>query len=224
MEPHAIALVLAVTATVTLVAAPASAAPPVAQDDHRSMYAGSGRAINVLRNDSDPDGDELAVCRVADVPDDADYHVFIDENRLVVFTGGNLSGDITITYYACDFETLAPATLTISIKEIYRPKVVKAARPGRIRVTNDNDRAILFLYGNFREERPDGRARVEGHDSVVIRVHRHRIDWVAFLGREIIVGIGHVRGIELPAHSIASDQTVTLTPAEARAWARAGRR
>ena len=92
-----------------------------------------------------------------------------------------------------------PATLTISFKEILPLKVIKAQRPGLLRMTNDNDKTVSVLYGNFNEDEPDGRLRVFPQSSTVVRVHRHKIDWVAFFTRGgALVGIGHVRGIELP--------------------------
>jgi hypothetical protein len=203
------------------VSAPASAEPPVARNDHRIMYAGDGRSIDVLRNDSDPDGDELALCRVQETETD-EYLVFIDGNRLYVFLTGS-ADEVTITYYACDFETLVPATLTITVKETFRPKVTKLDRPGRLRVTNDNDKIMRFLWGSFDEDRPDGRVRVDPHDSVVIRVHRHKIDWIAFLKNGVFLGIGHVRDIDLPDRASSTERArITLTEREAKVWARQG--
>lgn len=219
---RAVVVVAVLTATtgVTL-AQPASAAPPVAVDDHRSMYAGQERIIDVLRNDSDPDGaDELGLCRVAEPGDgDAHYAAFIEDDMLFVYVDDDVRGDITITYYACDYETLVPATLTISVTPVRRVHVVKLDRPGRLRVTNDNDRAVRFLYGSFKEARPDGRAWVEAHDSLVVRVDRHRIDWIAILARSVLAGIGHVRGIELPGDSLSHRASVALSRSEAKVWA-----
>lgn len=217
----ALAVLAALVATATLTsAAPASATPPVAVDDYRSMYPGQVRLVNVLRNDTDADGDQLAICRLGEV--DADrYYAEIVDGRLLVAPFGDSLEDIVITYYACDFDTLVPATLTVSLREIFPMRIVKLDRPGRLRVTNDNDRVVRFLYGSFREERPDGRVKVLPNDSVVIRVHRHRIDWVAYMGRDIVVGIGHVRDIELPAGDDGSARTrLTLSRAEVRMWAK----
>lgn len=217
----ALAVLAALVATATLTsAAPASATSPVAVDDYRSMYPGQVRLVNVLRNDADADGDQLAICRLGEV--DADrYYAEIVDGRLLVAPFGDSLEDIVITYYACDFDTLVPATLTVSLREIFPMRIVKLDRPGRLRVTNDNDRVVRFLYGSFREERPDGRVKVLPNDSVVIRVHRHRIDWVAYMGRDIVVGIGHVRDIELPAGDDGSARTrLTLSRAEVRMWAK----
>ncbi len=128
--------------------------------------------------------------------------------------------DLVVTYYACDFETLVPATLTVSFKEIHPMKVVKLDRPGRLRVTNDNDRFVKFLYGSFKNDRPDGRARVQENDSVVITVHRRTIDWIAYFGSGVTVGIGHVHRIELPGHDRSVDRTrIDVDRAGARLWA-----
>ncbi len=217
----AVALILAVVAAVgATLAVPATAAPPVARDDRKSLYAGEGRLMDVLRNDSDPDGDDLAVCRVQEAPDGADYFVFIEDDKLFVFAAGNRERDLVITYYACDFETLAPATLTVSVRATYPMRVRKLARPGLLRVTNDNDRTVRFLYGSFRNERPDGRTRVFPSDSVVIRVHRRKIDWVAWFARSgSLLGTGHVRGIKLPARGTSPERAkLTLSRTEAKLW------
>lgn len=220
--------VLAVSGAVAL-APPASAAPPVAVDDHTMMYPGQVRVFDVLANDSDPDGDDLALCRVGATSGEVEY--FVDDDKLVVFGGEDTGEDLTITYYACDFETLVPATLTISFREIHEVRVVKADRPGRLRVTNDNPRAVQFLFGSFHEPRPDGRMRVPAHETVVVRVHRHHIGWVAILARSVLAGTGHVRGIELPGDRQSDRQndgdsdgrtdttSPSLTRAEAKVWA-----
>lgn len=208
---------IAATAAVSF-AAPAAAEPPVAVDDHRRMWAGDVREFNVLANDSDPDGDELAVCRVAPPTDETFFYEIVDGN-IVVFAPPDLSGEIAITYYACDFETLVPATLTITIREVLPVTVVKAKRPGRIRVTNDNERAVRFLWGSFENDEPDGRTWVAAHDAKSIRVRRRAVDWIAIF-RGNLIGIGRVRGIELPRGTArTTSPAVDLTRAEARAWA-----
>lgn len=180
---------------------PAAAAPPVPVDDQVSMYEGESRSVRVLRNDSDPDGDDLAICRVAAVPDDAAYSASVWENRLYVFVDRGAPDQVEITYYACDYEALVPATLTISVQRVRPVRVVKAARPGRLRVTNLNDRRITFYWGNFFIEEVDGFVRVDAHASKVVRVHRTRVHWAATFGPRVDVDHGTVRGIELPAGS-----------------------
>jgi hypothetical protein len=104
----------------------------------------------------------------------------------------------TSTYYACDHETLVPGTLTVSVQRVKPVRVVKAARPGRVRVTNLNDRRIQFWWGNFFIEEVDGVVRVDAGATRVVRVHRTRIHWVATFGPRVDVDQGTVAGIELP--------------------------
>lgn len=200
-------------------AAPASAAPPVAVDDHKWMYPGQFRTVDVLANDSDPDGDDLAVCRLGPIPEDAPYFAAIEDGKVFVWTGEETAEDIVLTYYACDYETLVPATLTISFREVVPVVAEKAQRPGRIRVTNGNDKSVTFLYGSFREPRPDGRVKVPANSSLSVRVHRHTIDWIAVLARSVPAGIGHVRHIALPGDDRATAKPFSLSRAERKAWA-----
>ncbi len=175
--------------------------------------------FDVLANDSDPDGDELAICRLGDF-DEERYFIDIEDGKLFVFAFEDASEDLVLTYYACDFETLVPATLTVSFRAIEPMRIVKLDRPGRLRVINDNNRFVKFLYGNFHEDKPDGRARILPGESVVIPVHRRKIDWVAYFGNGVLVGFGHVRGIELPGGSQSVERgRVTLSRAEAKLWA-----
>jgi len=177
----------------------ASAAPPVTVDDEVTLYQGEYRSLNVLRNDSDPDGsDELELCRVAPEPAGAAYSASIYDGRLMIYLDRDATGEIEISYYACDFETLVPGTVTVTVKEVKPVRVVKANRPGRVRVTNLNDRAIRFGWGNFFIEQIDGEVRVGPHDSRVIRTDRTRIHWYASFGYRVDVDSGTVAGIEQP--------------------------
>lgn len=90
----------------------------------------------------------------------------------------------------------APAP-TIELREVVPVRVSKTTEPGQLRVTNPNDTWVRFLWGTFRRAQPDGRKRIEAYQSVVIRVHRHRIDWIAMLDGYQIAGQGSVRDIRL---------------------------
>lgn len=216
----ALALVLAACVGIAHLAAPAAADPPVVKNDHKWMFPHQFRSIDVLANDSDPDGDELAVCRIQADPDDATYATETDGRRIEVWTGEDPGEDLVIHYWVCDFETLVPATLTISFRELHPIEVTKLGRPGLLRVRNDNVRPVRFLYGSFRNERPDGRVTVPVEGSVVIRVHRRKIDWIAFFPRGgVLVGIGHVRRIDLPGRDLAGETTrVRFDASDLRHW------
>lgn len=179
---------------------PATAAPPVTVDDQGSMYEDQFKLFDVLDNDSDPDGsDDLALCRISPQDEQAPYFAWADGDQVAVdLRDVQGPAEIVITYYACDYETLVPGTLTINVKAIEPVRVVKAARPGRIRVTNFNDRRVTFSWGNFFIEQIDGQVRVAAHDTAVVRVHRRTVHWIAMFGYQTVVDNGIVHGVELP--------------------------
>jgi hypothetical protein len=180
-------------------APPASAAAPVTTDDQVSMYAGESRMIRVLRNDSDPDGpDDLGVCRLAPAPDDASYSASVHEDRVQVYVHSSAVEDITLTYYACDYETLVPGTITIDVTPVKPVRVVKTGRLGQVRVTNTNDRTIRFYWGNFFIETIDGQVRVGPGEVRLIHTDRTRIHWAATFGYRVDVDSGTVARIPQP--------------------------
>lgn len=193
-------LLLVLTAGAFHAAPPATAAPPVTFDDQGSMYEDQFKYFDVLENDSDPDdSDALALCRTSSQDEQGPYFAWADGDQVAVdLREVEGPAEIVITYYACDYETLVPGTLTINVKAIEPVRVTRAARPGRIRVTNLNDRRINFSWGNFFIEQVDGQVRVPGHDTVVVRVHRRTVHWIAMFGYQTVVDNGIVRRIELP--------------------------
>jgi hypothetical protein len=182
-------------------ASPANAAPPVTTDDATSMYAGNAREVDVLANDTDADSpDDLTVCRLGS---ETYKRVFAESwGDGVIFTyslPGARPGTYTFTYYACDFETLVPATLTVTIDP--EPEVIAKGlpgRPGKIKVVNPADFKIQFLYGSFKEQEPDGTVKIARNSSVVLKVRRTRIDWLAYTRRGEFIRKGRVKDIVLP--------------------------
>lgn len=205
----------------------ATSQPPTTADDQVGLYPGQLRAVKVLANDSDPDGDDLTVCRVTTPDDIGDVFVAPVGDRIIVdATAAGLDPhttvhDFTFTYYACDFQSLVPATVTVTFRDVQPLAVTKTHRAGRLRVTNDNDDQARFLYGDFDNQRPDGRVRVPAHGTAVVKVARNRIDWIGVLHRSIPAGTGHVRHIRLPkGHRV--ERATPLNRAEQRVWAARG--
>ncbi len=157
--------------------------------------------VDVLANDVDADGDELAVCRLGDVP--RRLQVMIDGNQLLVYPLTEEARSFTFTYYACDFASLAPATVTVNVVEPPKVRILvrKTERPGRLRVTNRNNYGLRFLWGSVRADQPDGRVRIPGHTTTVVKVQRRSLIWLAHNPRRQAFRLGVVRGIELPAGS-----------------------
>jgi len=199
----ATALLALLTPAVAVLAteSPASAAAPVTVADSVSMYAGNGVEVDVLANDSDADGTEdLAVCRIA--PETYKKLDLLSDGSSVLFPVSSpraRPGTYTFTYYACDYETLVPGTLTVTI--VPEPEITAKAlpgRPGKIKVTNPADFKIRYLYGSFREEEPDGTVKIPKHSSVILNVRRTQIDWIALTLKGDYLREGHVKNIKLP--------------------------
>jgi Bacterial Ig domain len=183
-------------------AAPADAAtgsPPVTANDAASMFAGNVAIVDVLANDSDPDGDDLAICRVAESTYKKLEPVIDGDNLVILTSAGAAPGTYTFTYYACDFSYLTAGTVTITIDPEPEIKVKKLpGKPGKLKVTNPADFRIQFLFGSFREDAPDGDILIKKDSSVVITVHRHKIGWIAFTRQGDFLKVGRVKGISLP--------------------------
>ena len=191
-------LLLSLTALPAAQAVTGSA--PVTQPDSAgSVYPGNLTLIAPLANDTDPDGDELAICRLG-TESYKGLQVDFQGVDLAVVAGPRVKpGTYTYTYYACDFSYLTPGTITVTVEKLPHVKVHKIdGRPGHLRVTNPAPFKIRFLYGSFKADRPDGNLIVDKDSAVVISVHRTRIDWIATDRKgELFLGTGHVTGIKL---------------------------
>jgi hypothetical protein len=213
----------------TLAASPASADEasdaPVTAPDRVTLWSGPQggvASVNVLANDTDPQGDSLEVCRTGESP---------SRHLLAVAAGGGFAvgasprakpGTYQLTYYACDFDYLTPGTVTVTVKKAKPVRVTKiAGRPGKLRVVNPNGRKAVVLWGDDDEDKPDGRLALAAHKRAVITVKRERIFWMAYLPRDfVVVGMGTVRNITLPKRSdrAVPERAVPLSPRVDRLW------
>jgi hypothetical protein len=208
-----------------LAAVPAAQAvtgsPPVTTPDVGTMYPGNAVYLSPVNNDHDPDNDALTICRLGTESYRGLETDFVGNDWAVFSRPSAKPGTYTFTYYACDFSYLTAGTITITVAESPDIKVKKiASQPGRLRVTNPADFKIRFLYGSFREDTPDGSIVIDKGATIVITVHRPRIDWIAFNRRgDIYVGTGKVLNIKLPAgdHPPAAGRS-TLPSRLAEAW------
>jgi PKD repeat protein len=96
--------------------------PPTAADDAAEMDEDTAVTIDVLANDSDPDGDALAV---ASVTQGAHGTVSSDGSSVTYTPEAGWTGDDTFTYVATDgsLESNA-ATVTVTVREISNDVVV----------------------------------------------------------------------------------------------------
>ena len=144
------------------------------------MFQGDFAEVQPVNNDHDPDNDQLAICRLGTEHYRGMQAIFIENDWAVFAKRKAKPGTYTFTYYACDFSYLTPGTITVTVEALPKITVQKiASKPGHLRVTNPADVKIRFLYGSFEEDRPDGNLIIDKDSSVVISVHRTRIDWIA---------------------------------------------
>jgi hypothetical protein len=151
----------------------ATGSPPVTTPDSVTMRAGEGSVVDVTSNDSDPDGDQLDVCRVG--PSSRALGAQVQGGDLVVLPSRHAHGTYTLTYYACDDSYLTAGTLTVKV----RPPAptlemipVGNAPPGRIRLVNTyKHQAFHCQWQGLESDKVDGTATVQPHSTVVIEVH-----------------------------------------------------
>jgi hypothetical protein len=168
---------IAVAGGLLLLAAPASVAgapvgsPPVTQPDTVKIRALSGDSVDVAANDTDPDGDELRVCRVDDVPRQLEVQVV--EGQLSVYAPTKKTGTYTLTYYACDTSYLTPGTVTVKVgKAAATLEILPTRKPGKLRIVNGyTGQTFRCEWRRDGEEKLDGWATVRPQSSVLVTVH-----------------------------------------------------
>lgn len=198
--------ILCVAGTLSPTLPAAHAAAPVATADSLTIRADSLRVLDVLGNDTDADGDDLEICRVEDVPDELlvmEGGSERDESTEVLGIVGLTPGSYTFTYYACDLETLSPATVTVTVKPArkltFKVRVTKLPeQPGKVAIRNLGQLGLRVMWGSWEERRPDGAVRVRPGQRQVISVRRRSIKWLAVSPRTGRSDVGSVRGIKLP--------------------------
>ncbi|MDX6245659.1 MAG: hypothetical protein QOE76_3382, partial [Frankiales bacterium] len=124
--------------------------PPVAVSDIAAVRPGQSTDVNVLANDTDPDGDVLVVQSV-DVPQDAPVHASVVGHEVVHLTADRaLDGPVTLHYVVSD--GTHPVTASITVVEasdqpqtplaVDDQETVRAGDVGSVAVlTNDLDPA-----------------------------------------------------------------------------------
>ena len=189
---------VALAAPAGAVTGAATGSPPVTQDDHVSLVAGDVVKASLLANDSDPDGDDLAICRIRNVP----RALLVENAGGGVFLGATRPGTYTFTYYACDFSYLTPATVTVTVKPAPKMYLVvrKSTHAGMVRVGNRSDFRVHFAFGAYKRNKPDAEITVRAHTSRLVPVRRTSLIWVAFSDRYDTFRVGVIRGIALPPH------------------------
>ena len=192
---------------------------PVTADDTLDLDGSSGGVADVLANDTDPDGDELAICRIT-VPKGIPIYADAVEDVLYIQALENVTASYEITYYACDFEHLTAGTLTVNVTRAPEISAKKLERPGRLKFTNPGPKRVVVLYGNRNKNRPDGRVGVAPKSSAKVTVARKRIYYIAFVRRTgALAGEGIIKNIKLPEKSSGRSEVSTYSAKALEVWA-----
>jgi hypothetical protein len=122
-----------------------------------------------------------------------------------------------LDYYVCNHTRLSPAHLTVTVRPV-EPVDVVPGRRDHVRVTNHNDRSVVFAAFTRDTCDLDTIRRVGAHRTRSIEVHHRSLQWMAVIGNHRSSGIadhGTVRGIELShpdhhPHGIGSGCTIGI--------------
>ncbi len=107
---------LTATALITLTVAPPLNRPPDARDDAADVVNGGSVTSAVLFNDTDPDGDQLAVSIVG-APDSSLGSASVTPDRSIAFAAvPGASGTAVVNYQVSDGELTDNATLRITVR------------------------------------------------------------------------------------------------------------
>jgi hypothetical protein len=211
---------LAVVSPAAPAANAATGGPPVTAPDAVTVLQANTVSIHPVNNDHDPDNDLLALCRLGTEQYKGLAVDFFGDELDVFAKPHARPGTYTFTYYACDYSYLVPGTVSVTVQELPKIPVKKvASRPGVLRVTNPTDMSMRFLYGSFDADEPDGSLVIAKGDTITIKVHRTRIDWIATSRQgDIFLGSGHVTGIKLHRAAVRHVSHVRLTGRLADRW------
>lgn len=155
-------------------AAPSGAAP-VTQPDRLAIWAGGHGTVDAAANDSDPDGDRVAVCRIGRLP--RGVSAFIDDDGALGIGARPVLARTTVrvTYFACDRERLTPGVVTVRVRREPRVSVrYTSPRGTAVRVVNAAPFPVmlhLHEYGDgLTDEGRTRRLRVDTRTHRVVRV------------------------------------------------------
>ena len=141
--------------------------------DRVTLHAGEGDRVDVIANDSDPDGEQLEVCRLGALHR-ALRESTVQDGELVVIAHRKALGTYTVTYYACDSSYLTAGTLTVKVTPpapTLDIVAVEGAPPGRVRLVNTyKHKTFHCRWMPLDSDRIEGKVTVPPSSTVVIRV------------------------------------------------------
>ncbi len=166
---------------------PTTVQRPVTTPDSVHLWAGGQLPVDVLGNDSDPQGQPLDLCRgdtygPGAAPAVWGYPTYDGTFSLSATEGA--TGDHVLNYYACNSGRMDPGTVTVHIERA-APLVVHRVKghPHRVHLFNpDPGPATFYLSLGNRTLVKSG--SVSAHTHTTVRVPLKRLRWSGFIGVE----------------------------------------
>lgn len=174
----------------------ATGSPPVTAPDHAVVKADQPTPVDVLGNDSDPDGDGLQVCRLGELPR-ALRASGVQDGQLFIVPNRGARGTYTLTYYACDTSYLTPATLTVKVRPPAPQFLIQpmGLPPGKIRLVNQFKHTTFHCeWHPLDSSKLLGRATVKPSSTVVITVHLAELEIVCESPHHVVGAAFSARG------------------------------
>lgn len=179
---------------------------PVLTNDTARIVAGDTRVVNVLANDSDPDGNRLFVLGVS-TPGRGEVCVHADgaiEYDSEISTTNYIQ---RLTYGVTDGDFYRTATLTLTVEGLkpitaqvtnrLKKKGKKPAQRAHITFTNPNKRGLIIAAGSPNRRKPAIFRTLAPGQSAVLVTRQRRIVFVSARrdseGFPLLVGYGIVR-------------------------------
>lgn len=181
----------------TQVVTPGNTAPTLANDSSIAL-AGGIRAINVLGNDSDAEGNPLYVVNVSQ-PGRGESCV--NGDGTVEYFGVSSEGGYTTSfrYGVTDGDHYRTATVTVRVQGIKAMRArlmkrLKKRQKAKVWFTNPNNRTMVLLAGVPKKERPLLTRSLAPGATAKLKTKSKRVVWYALVrdlnGEQIFVNLG----------------------------------
>ena len=177
---------------------------PVANNDSASVLAGDFTDVDVLANDTDTEGDALAVITLTQP---LQGFACINGNGSIEYASntGTPTGTDEFTYGITDGDFFRTATVTMSVEGLNNvvptlTRKLKLSRHGhlirraKVSIVNTNDRTVEFFAGKFSNGLASFDKVIAPGDTAKLRTKFKHLDFVAVIPKDngdfILIDIG----------------------------------
>lgn len=171
---------------------------PTPHDDTAGALAGGTRLIKVLRNDTDPENDDLFVVSTVQ-PDRGQVCVDSDGTIEYAAAASATSYVDTFTYGVTDGDLFRTAKVTVNVKGIkpLRAHLLHrrtAAHKARVQFTNPNDRNMVVIAGAPKRKKPLLSRTLAVGKTAGFKTKQKRVVFIALVrdldGEPLVVDVG----------------------------------